>query len=136
MAIRCDACVGDLAQRLRTFYRRLQPPESDPMFDFDEHDLVAQCEATGFVDIHVALHIFVRPATPQPWDRVISIPGNPNIPSLREAMAQIFTPEETARYEAHLRPLVEAGHGVQREAVAYLAAMKPERQAPALLGAE
>ncbi len=116
--------------RLRDFYRRLQPPDSDSMLDFDEHRLVALCEAAGFVDIHLALHIFVRPATPQPWDRAISIPGNPNIPSPREAMAQIFTPEEAARYEAHVRPRVEAGHGVVREAVAYLAATKPERLAP------
>lgn len=127
--------VADLAQRLRDFYRRLQPPQSDPMLDFDEHGLIAHCDAAGFVDIHLALHIFVRPATPQPWERVISIPGNPNIPSLREAMAQVLTREEAARYEAHLRPRVEAGHGVVREAVAYLAAMKPERQTPAFLGA-
>ena len=126
--------VADLAQRLRDFYRRLQPPDSDPMLDFDEESLVAHCEATGFIDIHLALHIFVRPATPQPWDRVMSIPGNPNIPSPREAITQIFTAEEAARYETHLRPRVEAGHGVVREAFAFLAAMKPERQAPTLLG--
>ena len=65
----------------------------------------------------------------------MAIPGNPNIPSPREAMAQIFTAEEAARYEAHVRPRVEAGHGVVREAVAYLAATKPERQAPTLLSA-
>ncbi len=127
--------VSDLAQRLRDFYRRLQPPDSDPMLDFDEHGLVALCEATGFVDIHLALHIFVRPATRQPWDRVISIPGNPNIPSLGEAMAELFTPEEATRYETHVRPRVEAGHGVVREAVAYLAARKPEREAPTPLNA-
>ena len=97
------------------------------MLDFDEHDLVAHCEAAGFIDIHLALHIFVRSATPQPWDRAISIPGNPNIPSPRDAMARVFSAEEAARYEAHVRPQVEAGRGVVREAVAYLAAMKPER---------
>ena len=121
--------VADLAQRLRDFYRRLQPPDADPMLDFDEHGLVAHCEATGFVDIHLALHIFVRPATPQPWDRAMSIPGNPNIPSPREAMAEIFTAEEAGRYEAHLRPRMEAGHGVVREAFAFLAALKPECRA-------
>jgi len=124
------APVLDLAQRLRDFYRRLQPPDSDPMLNFDEHDLLAYCEAAGFVDLHLALHIFVRPATPEAWDRAIGIPGNPNIPAPREAMAEIFTPEEAARYEAHLRPQVEAGRGVVREAFAFLAAMKPERQAP------
>jgi len=120
--------VIDLAQRVRNFYRQLQPPDSDPMLDFDERGLVALCEAAGFVDIHLALHIFVRPATPQPWDRVISIPGNPNIPPLRAAMSQVLTPEEASRYEAYVRPRVEAGEGVVREAVAYLAAVKPERQ--------
>jgi SAM-dependent methyltransferase len=128
------APVLDLAQRLRDFYRRLQPVDSDPMLNFDEHDLLSRCEAAGFVDLHLALHIFVRPATPQPWDRAIGIPGNPNIPSAREAMAQVFTPEEAARYEAHLRPQVEAGRAVVREAVAYLAAMKPRPQAPAATG--
>lgn len=124
------APVLDLAQRLRDFYRQLQPPDSDPMLAFDQHDLVAQCEVAGFVDIHLALHIFVRPATPQPWDRSLSIPGNPNIPSAREAIAQVFSAEEAARYEAHLRPQVEGGRGVVREAVAYLAARKPDRQVP------
>jgi arsenite methyltransferase len=123
------APVLDLAQRLRDFYRRLQPPDSDPMLDFDEHDLLGHCETAGFVDLHLALHIFVRPATPQPWERAIGVAGNPNIPAPREAMAQIFTPEETARYEAHLRPLVEAGRGVVREAFAYLAAVKPDAAA-------
>jgi len=120
--------VIDLAQRVRSFYRQLQPPDSDPMLDFDERGLVALCEAAGFVNIHLALHIFVRPATPQPWDRVISIPGNPNIPPLRAAMSQVLTPDEASRYEAYVRPRVEAGEGVVREAVAYLAALKPERQ--------
>lgn len=127
--------VADLAQRLRDFYRRLQPLAADPLLNCDAHGLVAHCEATGFADIHLALHIFVRPTMPQPWNRVRSIPGNPHIPPLREAMAHIFTPEEASRYEAHLRPQVEAGHGVVREAVASLAAMKPERHAPALSGA-
>jgi hypothetical protein len=47
-------------------------------------------------------------------------------------MARVFTPEESARYEAHLRPLVEAGRGVVRGAFAYLAATKPDggRQQP------
>lgn len=122
--------VRDLAVRLREFFRRLQPPDSDPMLDFDERGLLAACEAAGFVDLHLAFHVFVRPATPEPWDRVMATPANPNIPSPREAIARIFTAEEAARYEAHVRPLMEAGRGVVREAVAFLAAMKPEHAAP------
>lgn len=118
--------VRDLALRLREFFRAVQPPESDPMLDFDERDLLAACETAGFVDMHLAFHVFVRPAEPEPWERVMATPGNPNIPSPGEAMARVFTAEEAARYEAHMRPLVEAGRGVVREAVAFLAARKPD----------
>ena len=38
-------------------------------------------------------------------------------------MDRILTPDELARYEAYVRPQVEGGQGVVREAVAYLAAM-------------
>ena len=79
------------------------------------------------MEVDLVIKFVGRPATPQPWDRAISIPGNPNIPSPRDAMARVFSAEEAARYEAHVRPQVEAGRGVVREAVAYLAAMKPER---------
>jgi hypothetical protein len=39
-------------------------------------------------------------------------------------MEQVLTPGERQRYEAHLRPLVEAGRGSQRMASAYLLAIK------------
>jgi len=41
-------------------------------------------------------------------------------------MHQVLTPGEQARYEAHMRPLVEAGRGSQRTAAAYLRAVKEE----------
>ena len=117
--------IADLAQRLWTFYRGLQPLETDPMMNFDERDLVASCEGSGFVDIHLALHILVRPRTPIKWEVALNASGNPHIPSLAEAIAQLFTADEAARYEKHVRPLVEAGRGVRREAIAYLVAAKP-----------
>ena len=52
------------------------------------------------------------------------IPGNPNIPSLEEAMAEALTQEEIERFVAHLRPLVEARRGTERWAVAVLWAVK------------
>lgn len=117
--------VADLARRLWDFYRSLQPLDTDPMMNFDEHDLVAACEASGFVDLHLTLHIIVRPRVPQKWDVVLNASGNPDIPSLGEAITRLFTPDEAARYEAHVRPVVEHGTGVRRDAVAYLTATKP-----------
>jgi arsenite methyltransferase len=126
--------VLDLAQRLRDFYQRLQPPDSDPMLDFDEHRLVALCEAGGLRGHPSrAAHLRAAGHTPAVGPGDLD-PGEPEHPSPREAMTQVFTPEEATRYEAHVRPRVEAGHGVVREAVAYLAATKPERLAPTLPG--
>ncbi len=50
------------------------------MMNFDERDLVAHCEAAGFVDIHLRLHILVRPRVPTKWDVVMDAPGNPEYP--------------------------------------------------------
>jgi hypothetical protein len=41
-----------------------------------------------------------------------------------EAIAQVLTPEEAARYEAYLRPIIEGGQGVSRSATADLWAVK------------
>jgi hypothetical protein len=43
---------------------------------------------------------------------------------LGELLERTLTPAERRRYEAHLRPLVEAGQGVQLGALAYLWAVK------------
>lgn len=121
--------VADLARRIRAFYRELQPESTDPMMNFDERDLAAACEAAGFTDIHLALHIMVRSQPPRKWNVILNSSGNPNIPSLGEAMARLLTPDEVLRYETYLRPLVEAGGGRRREAVAYLTAIRPEKRA-------
>jgi arsenite methyltransferase len=85
---------------------------------------VALGEGAGFVDIHLAFHVFVRPRKPLRWEVFLNAPGNPNIPALGEAMATLFTATETARYAARVRSLVESGAGTRRDAVAYLAASK------------
>jgi hypothetical protein len=46
-------------------------------------------------------------------------------------MGQLFTADEIARYEALVRPVVERGTGIRREAVAFLVASKPATAEPA-----
>jgi hypothetical protein len=94
------------------------------MLDFDEIDLVRTCEDAGFRRIRLVHEVDVRPATPLPWDVVVNVAGNPNIPSQREIIAEIFTDEEAARWEACMRPIVEAGGTPQRGSVAHLTARK------------
>jgi hypothetical protein len=50
--------------------------------------------------------------------------GNPLMPPLAEAMGQVLSPQEFAGLSDHLRPLVEAGNGRERKAIAYLTAVR------------
>lgn len=118
--------VLDLAQKVEAIYTRIQPPDTDPMTDFDERDLFSYAESAGFSEIHLELQAAVQPidAALADWNGFLHTAGNPKIPTLAEAMDEALTPAEAERFTAHLRPLVEAGQGVRRFAVAYLWARK------------
>lgn len=120
--------VADLAQKLVAVYQRLQP-DTDPMVDFDERDLVAYAEKAGFSRVHLELQIEVKPIEVTPpsdaeWSAFLHTAGNPKIPTLAEAMEQALTPAEIEKFTSHLRPLVEAKQGTRRSARAYLWAVK------------
>ena len=114
--------VSDVAANLLAVYESIQPPDSDPMLDFDERDLLDQAEHAGFTSIRLRLEAEIVPQAPRSWDVFVNSAGNPRIPTLAEAMASALTSEERERFSAHLRPLVEEGRGVSRAAVAYLSA--------------
>jgi len=61
---------------------------------------------------------------PVPWERFLRMSGNPLMPPLAEALGQVLTPEEFTEFTNWLRPLVEAGKGRERRAMAYLTAAK------------
>jgi hypothetical protein len=54
------------------------------------------------------------------------VPSSPNplTPTLEEMAKLVLTPDEIARCVAYLRPLVEAGQGTRRLAIAYLWSVK------------
>lgn len=116
--------VTGLAAKVREVYDAIQPPGSDPMLDFDERDLVALAERAGFAEVHLQLLIDIHHPEPRLWRVMLNSSGNPRIPTLAEAMRQALTPEEATRLTAHLRPLVEQGHGQRRMAVSYLCALR------------
>jgi len=116
--------VQELDQRVKGVLRSLQPRDTDPMLNFDERDLVELAERVGFERVHLRLDVETSPPEPVPWDAFADMPPNPRVPSLRVAMEQVLTPDERERYEAHMRPLVEAGRGSRRMAAAYLLAVK------------
>ncbi len=118
--------LEEIAAKLWAVYEAIQPPDSDPMLDFDERDLVRLAEAADFFPISLELEAVVEPLPSRSWEGFVDSAWNPNVPTLREAMEQTLSPEERERLTLHLRPLVEQGDGVWRMASAFLAATKPE----------
>ena len=115
--------VADLAQKLVALYERIQP-ETDPMVDFDERDLLSYAENAGFTEVHLELQVKVKPHEKEDWSGFFHTAWNPKIPTLEEAMREVLTLEESERFTDHLRPLVETGQGWLRRAVVYLWAVK------------
>jgi len=111
--------VQELVDRLREAYGRHVSPE-DPMLDFDERDLFRLAEEAGFHPVELTLEAEVRPSRPVPWEVFVNSAGNPNLPTLAEAMAETLLAPERDRLTAYLRPIVEAGGGTRRMATAYL----------------
>jgi len=116
--------LDDIAAKLRAEYDAPQPPDTDPMLDFDERDLIRLAQEAGFFPVQLRLDVDIKPTEPRSWDVFLNTAGNPNIPTLAEAMQRSLTTRERQRLSAHLRPLVEQGLGEWRMAVAYLFATK------------
>ena len=117
--------IPDISRKIRAVYDTIQPPDSDPMLDFDERDLIALAEQAGFYPVNLQLEAEISPIEPRNWSGFLNHAGNPRIPTIAEAIAQALTPEERDRLVAHLRPLVEEGRGTWRMAEAHLFAVKP-----------
>jgi SAM-dependent methyltransferase len=117
--------VQAAAAKLRAFYESLQPLGTDPMVDFDERDLGRHAEQAGFPVVDLELRVGVKNTRqPVPWDRFLRMSGNPLVPPVGEVLNRVLTPQEIAEFTAHLMPLVEAGAGRERRALAYLTAVK------------
>jgi arsenite methyltransferase len=113
------------AAKLKAFHESIQRPGVDPMVDFDERDLVRYAEQAGFADIGLELRVTVKDGKrPVPWNSALRMSGNPLVPPLGEALDRVLSPQEIAEFTAHVKRLVESGAGRERQALAYLAAVK------------
>lgn len=117
--------VVALARRVKALYATLQPMASDPMLDFDERDLVALAEGAGFGEVYMDYHVEIKPRDAGfDWERMKKSAGNPKIPTLEEAMKEVFSPEEQGVFGAHMRAVIEAGRPITASAYVYLWAVK------------
>ena len=117
--------MPEIAQKMRALYDAIQPPDTDPMLDFDERDLIGFAEQAGFHPIRLQLEAEIRQSEPMTWESFLTRAGNPRIPTIDDAMDQALTASERKQLVAHLRPQVEEGRGTWRMASAFLYATKP-----------
>lgn len=125
--------IEALASKVRAVFERIHPPESSPMLNFDERDLLTFAEQAGFAEIDLELQVAIKQPKPldhsdettkHKWETLLNSSGNPLNPTLEEAIAQVLSPQEAEQFMAYLRPLVETMQGRERQALVYLWAVK------------
>jgi len=117
--------VEAIAAKVRAVYAAIQPPESDPMLDFDDRDLVRHAEQAGFPEISLDLRWRIQATVrPMSWETFLRASGNPLIPPLGDVLDEALTVAERAALTAALRPQVESGRGQERVVLAFLTAVK------------
>jgi ubiquinone/menaquinone biosynthesis C-methylase UbiE len=123
----CGYDLTEIPELVQKVVGAFSPEEENTLIDFDERDLVAWAEEAGFYPVELTCEVAVKRGSwlHGRWENVLRTSGNPLAPSLGEAIEQALTPEEAERFEAHLRPLVEANEARQHTAVAYLRGLKP-----------
>jgi arsenite methyltransferase len=119
------SAVSEIVGKLRAIYDAIQPPDTDPMLDFDERDLLAHAEEAGFHPIRLQLEAEIQPSGPQDWLSFLDRAGNPRIPPIGQVIDEALTASEREQLVEILRPLLEEGGGRWRTASAFLQATKP-----------
>jgi arsenite methyltransferase len=117
--------IPHIQAKLDAFFDGVQPPDTDPMLDFDDRDLVRFAEQAGFPDVRLSLRVEVSATTePCPWEVFLHSAPNPLVPPFGEVMGQVLDDQEAVELTRAMRPLVESGTGQHRLALAELTAVK------------
>jgi arsenite methyltransferase len=131
---RVDAQAGPSPDRFLTLLHRwkaAQFPDTEeqcansPIANYSERDLLNFVRGSGFVQIHLQLHIDVMPSLSTSWDVFLGSSPHPWAPPLGTILAEQFTPEERIYFEQIVRPTVESGKNTSVDRIVYLNATKP-----------
>lgn len=117
------AAVRNLLDRLDEYWRR-NSHINRAMTDFNERDLLRMCVEVGFAGVYTELALGAGPVPPMSWDAVAKSSGNPLIPTNEQVWREIFNDEDLARFERHLRPVVERGGNLWRQQGSFTWAFK------------
>lgn len=122
------------ADRLLTLLHRwksAQFPDTEeacaksPIANYSERDLLNMVRDVGFAEIHMQLHIDVAPSLITSWDVFLGSSPHPWAPSLKQILAERFSPEDRQFFEEMVRPTVESSKNLTTERSMYLQAQKP-----------
>lgn len=117
--------IKDIAQKVQAIFENIEPWESASTTNFDERDLFTLAEQAGFTAVKATTSMqFLSHTDALTWEQFLLIQIHPRIPSIKDAMQQALTPKEIEEFTGYLRPLVEAGQGIYRDAWIYLQATK------------
>lgn len=97
---------------------------SCPMTDYSERDLVRYAQRCGFREVHLELHIDIRPFKVSSWDTFLNSSPHPLAPTLRFILDNDFTALERSYFEKILYPIIVTGDHFFEEKLAYLTAIK------------
>lgn len=110
-------------------YAEEHRPDYETAVDFDERDLFALAEKTGFEDIHLELHAYSTSfCETEEWESWLTTSFGPETPTKKKAMEEALTSEERETFTEHVRPVVESRMPKDaRGTPAYLWATNPTR---------
>jgi hypothetical protein len=97
---------------------------ASPIANFSERTLFESIRVSGFTNIHLELHMDLRPSLLPSWKVFIETSPHPWAPPLSAILAERFTPQERQTFENTMRPLVESGQALEVTRTAYLTAVK------------
>jgi ubiquinone/menaquinone biosynthesis C-methylase UbiE len=101
--------------------------QSSPIANYTERDLLQLAQKIGFRELHLELHISVTNAYRKSWKVFLDSSPHPLAPSLQTILRERFTAEERQLFEAVVRPMVESSELSETDRMAYLTALKPQK---------
>jgi ubiquinone/menaquinone biosynthesis C-methylase UbiE len=97
---------------------------ASPIANFSERTLFETIRMCEFTNIHLELHMDLRPSIIPSWKVFVESSPHPWAPPLSAILAESFSPEERRTFENTMRPLVESGQALGVARTAFLTAVK------------
>jgi arsenite methyltransferase len=98
---------------------------SSPIANYSERTLFEVVRASGFVDIHLELHLDLLPSVIRSWELFLHTSPHPWAPPLSVILAEQFKPKEREYFEQVMRPIIESPDTMTTTRIVYLAATRP-----------